>query len=179
MVVEYYPFTAGFLLGRYDIAKVQLDQKVIVTSVSGAQFEGVVSFISPVAAQQSGVDIGSIMGGGGGSARGVEARVTIPQPDLSVTIGLDVDVTIELESRDNVLRVPVSAMRYDSENETYFVFALERAGRTVRRVNVDTGLFDNSGAVAWYEIAAGLREGEEILRAPPNSMRDGDRVKIL
>jgi len=179
MTIEYYPFNASFLLGRYDIAKIELDQKVIVTSVSGAQFDGVVSFISPVAAQSGGVDLGAIMGGGGGSARGVEARVTIPQPDLSITIGLDVDVTIELESRNNVLRVPVSAMRYDSESETYFVYALERADRTVRRVDVGTGLFDNSGAVAWYEITEGLREGEEILRAPPHSMRDGDRVRIL
>jgi len=178
MVVEYYPFTASFLLGRYDIAKVKLDQKVRVTSVSGAEFDGFVSFISPVA-DAGGLDLGSIIGGSGSGARGVGARVTIPQPDLSVTIGLDVDVTIELESRRNVLRVPLSAMRYDSEMKSYFVFALDRAAKSVRRVEVGTGLFDNSGAVAWYEITGGVREGEEVLRVPPIDLKDGDRVKIL
>ena len=165
------------MLGRYDIDKVALEQKVRVTSVSGALFDGFVSFISPVA-DTGGFDLSSIISGGSGGARGVEARVTIPQPDLSITIGLDVDVTIELESCQNVLRVPLSAMRYDNEEGKYYVFALERATKTVQRVAVDTGLFDNSGAVAWYEITGGVSEGEEILRVPPISLRDGDRVIV-
>ena len=179
MVVEYYPFEASFMLGRYDIARVQLDQPVRVTSVSGEEFEGILYHINPVAADGSGLNLGNIVGGGGGGARGVEARIRIPQPDLSLTIGLDVDITIELESRENALRVPAGALRYDNVEESFYAFVLDRASRTARQVFVETGLFDNSDATSWHEITGGIAEGTEILRAPPRSLRDGDRVRIV
>jgi multidrug efflux pump subunit AcrA (membrane-fusion protein) len=175
MVVEYYPFTASFLLGKYDIAKVSLDQKVTVTSVSGKEFEAFVSFISPVARDSNDINISSLMGAGG-SARGVEARVTIPQPDKSITIGLDVDVTIELETRENVLRVPVESVSIDDETSGHYVFVLERGSKTLRKQPVTMGLFDGN---AYYEVAGGLEEGTEIVRAPQRSMKDGQKVKLL
>ena len=177
MVVEYYPFMARFMLGRYDIARISLDQPARIVSVSGEEFDGVVSFINPVASDSTGLDIGNILGGGG--ARGVEARVSIPEPDLSLTIGLDVDVYIELESRENVLRIPITAVRFDSELQSHFVFALDRENRTLRQVFVETGLFDQSGTTAWFEITDGLREGEEILRTAASGLQNGDRVRLV
>ena len=174
MVVEYYPFTASFLLGKYDIAKVALDQRVKVTSVSGANFDAYVSFISPVARESSDINISSLMGAGG-SARGVEARITIPEPDKSITIGLDVDVTIELETRKNVLRVPVESVAIDDETSGYYVYVLERLSRTIKKQPVTTGLFDGN---AYYEIAGGLVEGTELVRAPQRAMEDGQKVKL-
>jgi len=178
MVIEYYPFTASFMLGRYDIARVRLDQPVRVTSVSGEEFEGIIYHINPVAADSGGFDVGAIIGGGGGGARGVQARISIPEPDLSLTIGLDVDITIDLESRENALRVPAGSLRYDAETESSYVFVIDRANRTVRQVFVEIGLFDNSDATSWHEILGGITEGTEILRAPPRNMQDGDRVRI-
>ena len=175
MVIEYYPFTASFLLGKYDIAKVALDQRVRVTSISNKEFEAYVSYISPVAKDSGDINISSLMGAGG-SARGVEARVTIPQPDKSITIGLDVDVTIELETRENVLRVPVESVAYDEETGSYYVFTLERASRTIQKQPVETGLFDGN---SFYEITGGLGEGTEIVRAPLRSMQDGQKVKLV
>jgi len=175
MVVEYYPFTASFLLGKYDIAKVSLDQPVKVTSVSGKSFDAYVSFISPVAKQSSDINISSLMGAGG-SARGVEARITIPAPDKSITIGLDVDVTIELETRENVLRVPVESVAIDDETSGYYVFVLERVSKTIHKQPVETGLFDGN---SYYEIAGGLAQGTEIVRAPLRSMKDGQKVKLV
>ena len=174
MVVEYYPFTASFLLGKYDIAKVALDQQVTVTSVSGKTFDAFVSFISPVARESSDINISSLMGAGG-SARGVEARITIPQPDKSITIGLDVDVTIELETKHDVLRVPVESVAIDEATGGYYVYVLERVSRTIRKQPVETGLFDGN---TFYEITGGLSEGTEIVRAPGRGMEDGQKVKL-
>jgi len=175
MVIEYYPFTASFLLGKYDIAKLALDQRVRVTSVSNKEFDAYVSFISPVARESSDINISSLMGAGG-SARGVEARVTIPQPDKSITIGLDVDVTIELETRENVLRVPVESVAYDDETGGYYVFVLERVSRTIKKQPVETGLFDGN---SYYEITGGITQGTEIVRAPLRAMEDGQKVKLV
>ncbi|MCL2301328.1 MAG: biotin/lipoyl-binding protein [Firmicutes bacterium] len=175
MVVEYYPFTASFLLGKYDIAKVALDQRVKVTSVSGKDFEAFVSFISPVARESGDINISSLMGAGG-SARGVEARITIPQPDKSITIGLDVDVTIELETKSGVLRIPVESVAIDDETNGYYVYVLERVSRTVKKQPVTMGLFDGN---SYYEVLGGLSEGTEIVRAPIRSMKDGQKVKLV
>ena len=174
MVIEYYPFTASFVVGKYDIAKLSLDMPVRVTSISDKEFEGYVSFISPVAGDGGSDMLGSILGGGGGgSARGVEARVTIPQPDKSITIGLDVDVTIDLETREDVLRVPVESVAYDDDG--YYVFRLERVSRTLHKQPVDTGLFDG----VFYEITGGLDVGTELVRVPKRAMTDGQKVKLV
>jgi len=175
MVVEYYPFTASFILGKYDIAKVALDQRVTVTSVSGAQFEAFVSFISPVARESGDINISSLMGAGG-AARGVEARITIPQPDKSITIGLDVDVTIELETKTGVLRIPVESVAIEDETSGYYVYVLERVSRTIKKQPVTMGLFDGN---SYYEVTGGLAEGTEIVRAPLRAMKDGQKVKLV
>jgi multidrug efflux pump subunit AcrA (membrane-fusion protein) len=174
MVVEYYPFTATFLLGKYDIAKVALDQSVKVTSVSGQEFDAIVSYISPVAKESSDINISSLMGSSG-SAKGVEARITIPQPDKSITIGLDVEVSIELEKKSNVLRVPIQSVQISEGNEGYYVFLYDRDTKTIHKQMVKTGLFDGN---AYYEITEGLKEGQEIIQAPVKTMKDGDKVKL-
>ena len=177
MVIEYYPFMARFLLSEHNIAQVNVGQNVRVTSATGAQFAGEVSFISPVAADGgSGFDLGSIMGGSGG-ARGVEARIVIPEPDLSLTIGLDVSIAIEMDAQQDVLLVPASAVQLDSESERHFVFTLERMSRTVHKTYVEVGIFDSAESV--FEIIGGLEEGDEILRiAQQRGLEDGDRVRI-
>jgi multidrug efflux pump subunit AcrA (membrane-fusion protein) len=180
MTIEYYPFYATFMLGRYNHMRVQLDQNVRVTSITEREFVGEVSYIAATAE-------GS--GGGGGAvniidqflpgARGIPARIRIPEPDLSITIGLDVDIAIELESSDDTIRVPVSSLRWDDAEQSFFVFVLERGVRsTVERRAVEVGIFDSSGSTAWREIKGGLSVGEEVLRAPPSSLQDGDRVRL-
>ena len=173
MVVEYYPFTASFMLGKYDIAKVSLDQAVKVTSVTGKEFDAVVTYISPVASEGASLDLGSIIGGGTASSRGVEARITIPKPDDSITIGLDVDVTIDLETRRNVLQVPAEAILYDEEVNQSYVFVFNRQKRVLDKQYVTMGLFN--GAV--YEITEGLLTGQEIIRSPDRNWTSGQKVR--
>ncbi|MCL2107556.1 MAG: biotin/lipoyl-binding protein [Oscillospiraceae bacterium] len=173
MVVEYYPFIASFPLGKYDLAKIALDQKVTVTSISGQEFEAVVSFISPVATEGSSINLSSIMGSGG-SSKSVECRITIPEPDKSITIGLDVEVSVELENRENVVRVPIESVQIGEDGKSYFVFLYEELSRTLRKQTITTGLFDNS----YYEVLEGLSGGETIVRAPQRTMKEGDRVRV-
>ena len=174
MMVEYYPFTASFMLGKYDIAKVSLDQKVKVTSVTGKEFDAVVTYISPVASEGAGIDLGSIIGGGAAASRGGEARITIPRPDESITIGLDVDVSIELETRRNVLQAPAEAILYDEDVNQSYVFIYNRQKHVIDKQYVTMGLFD--GAV--YEITEGLLTGQEIIRSPDRNWESGQKVRI-
>jgi multidrug efflux pump subunit AcrA (membrane-fusion protein) len=174
MTVEYYPFTASFLLGKYDIAKVSLDQPVTVTSVSGEDFDAYVSYISPVAQEGSEINISSLIGSGGGSAKGVEARITIPQPDASITIGLDVDVAIDLETRTGVVQAPAQSILFDEDEKKSYVFLFNSAENTILKQYITMGLFDGTN----YEVTEGLTSGENIVRAPQRSWLDGQKVKI-
>ncbi|MDR0531996.1 MAG: biotin/lipoyl-binding protein [Oscillospiraceae bacterium] len=173
MTVEYYPFTASFLLGKYDISKISLDQKVRVTSITGEKFDGVVTYISPVAKEGSEINISSLLGSGG-TAKGVEARITIPQPDKSITIGLDVDVEIDLETRRDVLQAPVESIRYDEEAKQSYVMIYNEKSRTIHKQYVEMGLFDGTN----YEITKGLAAGDRIMRAPQPTWADGQRVRL-
>jgi len=171
MVVEYYPFTASFMLGKYDISKLSLDQKVKVTSITGQEFEAIVTYISPVASE-SDFNIGSILGGSG-SSRGVEARITIPQPDESITIGLDVDVFIDLETRKDVLQVPAGAILYDEEENKNYVFLFHN-NKTIEKRFVKTGLFDGMS----YEVIEGLEEKQDIVRTPAKEWESGQKIRV-
>ncbi|MCL2195626.1 MAG: efflux RND transporter periplasmic adaptor subunit, partial [Oscillospiraceae bacterium] len=124
MVVEYHPFYASFMLGRYDHLRVEKDQAVRVTSVTGQEFDAYVYYIAAVAGESGGLFDGLPIPGL--TARGIPASIRIPSPDLSITIGLDVDIAIELDSANNTMRVPVSALRFDATTEEFFVFVLER-----------------------------------------------------
>lgn len=173
MIVEYYPFEASFVLGKYDVLKVKMDQDAIITSASGKKFDGAISFISPVASSSSSININSILGSGGGSSSGVAAKVTIPNPDSSIIIGFDVDISIDVDMAENTLIIPAEAIQFDSEG-SYIFFYNEKTKR-VTRSQVKTGIFSGSN----YQVLEGLEEGDKIIKAPNLTLKDGDKVSVV
>jgi len=172
MVIEYYPFEVRLVLGKYDVSKVHMDQPVKLTSVSGREFEGNIVYISPVASTDSSINISSILGSSGSSS-GVEARIAIPEPDESVIIGFDVNISIDVETSEDAVLVPMGSLQYDSENSVY-VFLYDSKEKTVSRTEIVTGLFDGVN----YEILSGLSVGDVIVKSPYASMKDGDKIDM-
>ena len=172
ITVEYYPFVVDFVLGKADIFKVSLDMPCRVTAADDTVVDGVVTYISPVATQSSGVNISSLIGSG--SANGVDAKVTIEKPTSSVIIGLDVDVSIDVDSKDNVLIVPSEAVKNDS-NGTY-VYIYNSKTKRIKFSKVELGLSDDTR----YEIVSGCEEGDTVITTVPTgtTLADGDKVKI-
>ena len=173
ITVEYYPFVVDFVLGKADIFKVSLDMPCRVTAADDTVVDGVVTYISPVATQSSGVNISSLIGSG--SANGVDAKVTIEKPTSSVIIGLDVDVSIDVDSKDNVLIVPSEAVKNDS-NGTY-VYIYNSKTKRIKSSKVELGLSDDTR----YEIVSGCEEGDTVITTVPTgtTLADGDKVKIV
>lgn len=173
ITVEYYPFVVDFVLGKADIFKVSLDMPCRVTAADDTVVDGVVTYISPVATQSSGVNISSLIGSG--SANGVDAKVTIEKPTSSVIIGLDVDVSIDVDSKDNVLIVPSEAVKNDS-NGTY-VYIYNSKTKRIKASKVELGLSDDTR----YEIVSGCEEGDTVITTVPTgtTLADGDKVKIV
>ena len=173
ITVEYYPFVVDFVLGKADIFKVSLDMPCRVTAADDTVVDGVVTYFSPVATQSSGVNISSLIGSG--SANGVDAKVTIEKPTSSVIIGLDVDVSIDVDSKDNVLIVPSEAVKNDS-NGTY-VYIYNSKTKRIKSSKVELGLSDDTR----NEIVSGCEEGDTVITTVPTgaTLADGDKVKIV
>lgn len=122
-----------------DIAEISLGQKVIITAdaLKGQTFTGVVDNISIVGTSSNGVT-------------SYPVRVLLDNSEQSALIpGMNVDATIVIKSKENVLRVPTIAIN---------------RGNTVTladgtQTNVEIGLSDSS----YVEIVSGLNEGDEII----------------
>ena len=172
ITVEYYPFIASFVLNKYDVLKVRLDQVCRVTAADESILDGVVSYISPVASQSDGMNISSLMGSG--TASGVDAQVTIENPTQSIIVGLDVDISIDLDSKDNVLLVPTEAIK--SNKDGSYVYIYDPDTKRITASPVEVGLSDNQ----YYEVLSGCSEGDIIVTSSPTgvTLEDGQKVAV-
>ncbi len=172
ITVEYYPFVVDFVLGKADIFKVNLDTPCRVTAADDSVVDGVVTYISPVASQSSGVNISSLISSS--SVSGVDAKVTINDPTSSIIIGLDVDISIDVASKNNVLIVPSEAVKNDSSGT--YVYIYDSKTKRIKFSQVELGISDDTH----YEILSGCEEGDMIITSVPTgtTLADGDKVSI-
>lgn len=113
-------------------------------------------------------------------ARTVVSSLGINQKRVPVTIallagtellkpGYNVDIKILTAAKDNVLKVPASAV-FDYQGKSQ-VFVLEKGKARLREVA--KGIESND----FVEITQGLKEGETILTKPDNSIKEGIKIK--
>lgn len=172
---------AVITLGKYDIPKVKIGQKARV-KVVGGEYEGVVSFINPVASSSSSAgdllsSVGDMAGLGGlgslgGSSSGLRCEITIQNPGDDVVIGLDADVEIDTSTVSNVVTIPSEAMKMDKTGNYCFIYDAEEKTVSVRQLTLGT----SSDMV--YEVKSGLKAGDKIVANPGTDVTDGVRVKV-
>lgn len=172
IVLEYYPLEATFEISKYDISKISMDQHVTITTADGKKYDATVNYISAVAdSSSSGLDINALMGSGSAASNTLTAKVEINKADRSVIIGMDVDLSADLETKKNVNLVPVEAIQYDNESG-YYVFKYNEEEKIINKTSVIVGLFDGVN----YEVVEGLEAGDKVVRAPSMTMKDGQSV---
>lgn len=105
-------------LDESDVAQVSMGQSVIVTldAFDEAEFSGQVTYIAPVASTQSGVVLYPV-------------EITLDPTELPVRVGMTADVEIVTASAENVLYIPLKAVR--SMNGQSFVLRQIREGEDV------------------------------------------------
>lgn len=170
MRVQYYPLEVSFMINKGDLASVAVGKKVNIESETGATLEGEVTFVAAVASASTGVDLNSLLGGSSGSAGGIKTVVTINEPDSGIVIGLDADVSIETEQKQDCVTVPVESITYDDKHA--YVFVYDPTEKIIRQTVVETGILDGT----YYEILSGVEQGDIIVRTPVSIMLDGDKV---
>lgn len=173
ITVEYYPLEASFVIGQSDLADITVGTDAVVTTASGNELKGKVSYISAVANKSSGFDLSSILDSSSSSSvSGVNAKVSIEKPTHDVIIGLDVNISIEVNRAKNVIAIPVESIQYDGDQPYVFCVRKEKKKFFIYKQNVEVGLFDGT----YYEIKSGLETDVEIVKSPTSTMQDGVRI---
>src|SRR6266542_2744330 len=135
-------------LSENDVAKVQLGQPVALTidALKDWKAAGTVSYIAPSAATSNGVVTYAV-------------RVSFPDRDDRVKIGMTANLSITTAKQDGVLLVPNSALLPKGAGHSVQVTS---ADGTTREVDVQTGLTDGANT----EITSGLNEGDQVVTTP-------------
>ena len=167
--VLYYPLVADIALSKYDVLNVDLNQPAVIKTASDKLIDGKVSYISPVASSSNGLNIGAIMGSSAGSATTIPAQVTIDGADSSLIVGVDVNISIITNTKENATVVPVEAVCID--NEDVFVYVLED-GKAVKK-NVELGINSDT----YYEVLSGVSTGDVLIKNT-SGLKDGIKVEV-
>ena len=128
--------------------------KVVVEAMGDQAFTGVVARISPVAALP---------------ARTFTAEITIPNQEGIIRGGMFAKVDIPTRTHQAVLVVPETALVLREDQKT--VFVLTEGNKVQQRVLRLGGI-----EAGWAEVLSGINEGETILVAGQNKVRDGVEV---
>jgi HlyD family secretion protein len=153
------PLHVDLKLTENDVAKVQIGQpvKVTIQSLGGWETAGRVSFIAPAAENINGIVTYVV-------------RVSFPDSDAKVLIGMTADLSIEVARKDNVLLVPNTALLPKGTGRVVYVpsssGAVDRSGQTLtNEVDVQVGVSDGTNT----EIISGLSENQVIVALPNSS----------
>ncbi len=154
-----------------DFPRLKMGQPVIVTvdALNGKKYDGTVIEIGASAqAGSSGVQT---------NIRQFKVKVLITRPDDQLRPGVTARVKLIADKRQNVLRVPIGAIRTEEKNgeQVFFVFIAEKG--KVAKKEIKAGLSDD----LYTEVTDGLKGGEEVITGPYRlfkTMREGDRVSV-
>ena len=170
---SYEDMIVSVTVGKSDLLKIKVGMEAVITSLD-SEYKGEVVYVSATASESSGsLDISSIAGslmGTGSGGQGAVVKIKIHNPDEKIVIGFDVDIKIVLDTFEDVLKVPVESVIYNSG--VYSVFVFDEEEQTVTKRTITKGSLDDSG----YEIVDGLTKGEMVVRSPDPNMEDGTKI---
>ena len=160
--------TVTISLGKQDAQKVKVGMPV---KVDNGNFEGEVTFVSPTASGGAGSSIldsvGSIAGVSGlssltSSGAGVDCQITIKNPDSSLIVGFDTDVSISTGEYNDIVVVPIESLVLEKTGS--YVYLYNEAESTVKKVQIETGATSDT----IYQVVSGINAGDKIvvLRCP-------------
>jgi len=154
------------LVSEYDIGKVDLGQKVIITAdiLKGENVEGVVSRISPTGEQKS---LNS-------SERVIPIQIDVTEKNERLIAGITAKAKILINQAENALVVPIDALRQKEDGSVEVLKVEENGSITV--IPVTIGVENDLEAQVFGE---GLNEGDQIVLNPSETLTEGMKVTIV
>ncbi len=100
----------------------------------------------------------------------VRIEISPNKSTASLRIGMELDLEVIEEQKENVLMLPDSAIF--KMDEKAYVFLI--TGNVAKLTAIETGL-EGKDTV---EVVSGLKEGDQVVDAPGNELQDGAKVNI-
>lgn len=145
-------------VGEGEIAQLQTGAvvKVRVDALSGQEFSGTITRLSPVAAMPS---------------RTFTAEISVPNQQNILKAGMFAKVEVAAQNRPQAIVVPETALVMREDIKTVYVLA---ADNKVQQRALKLGYVGGG----WAEVLEGVKEGEKIVIAGQNKLRDGSTVRL-
>lgn len=140
------------------IGELKLGQKAAVTvdAFGGERYAGEISYVNPNLDEVS---------------RNLMVRIMVPNRDMKIKPGMFARVSINTGAHRNILAVPRDAILSSSEEQD--VFVAENGTATKRRLELGASWRD------LVEIVSGITEGEDVITAGQNLLKDGESVNVV
>lgn len=145
-------------VGEAEIAQLRLGStvKVKVDALGGQEFVGTVTRLSPVAAVPS---------------RTFIAEVSIPNQQNILKAGMFAKAEIPIKPHVQALVVPETALVMREDTKTVYVLT---DNNIVQQRALKLGYIGDG----WAEVLEGVKEGDQIVVAGQNKLRDGSKVRM-
>lgn len=129
-------------VSKYDIGKIEIGQKALIT-IAGNTYDGTVSEIKRLAIEDS------------SDKAKITVGVSITEPDASIILGIEADVDIYADEKENAILIPTTALYADEAGDYCYCI---RGGKVVRK-DIVTGISSASAV----EVVEGLASGELVI----------------
>jgi HlyD family secretion protein len=134
-------------VSEYDADLVALKQTATIElDAISAVFEGTVTRIGQVAQSLSGI-------------KQYEVLLKVTELPRGARFGMSATANIQVLTKEGVLAVPLNALVGDQETLVDLLISAPGGNQTVKRVQVELGIFGDSFA----EVVSGLKVGDEVI----------------
>ena len=157
IIADFNPLRAKIYVPEKDISRIFEGQGATITveAEPGVEFPGVVKMISPVVDPESGT-----------------SKVTIDIKDElgKLKPGMFASVFITTETHENTLIIPKRALVIETDMDQVYIYQEGKA----HKVNLELGF--TSGE--YLEVLSGLKEGDLVVTAGQDGLREGLPIRI-
>lgn len=149
-----------FTISKDNLGSIVPGQKARVV-IGSKQYEGVVDYVSRVAAQEAGLTGQSATGGS------IQGKITINNPDENLFIGVSAKVYVFVGKSEQTFGVPYESLNTDIKGD--YVYVVDKNNK-IQRKDVTIGIYSDE----YYEITDGIEEGDKVIRNVTKDMKPGD-----
>ncbi|MCM2338976.1 MAG: efflux RND transporter periplasmic adaptor subunit [Burkholderiales bacterium] len=137
---------ATLSMNEVDVAKIKLGQKATITfdAIEDLSMTGTIAEIDTVGTVSQGVVSYSV-------------KIAFDTNDEQIKPGMSVSASIITDSKTDVLYIPSSAIKTNSDTKYVLMFSTQ--SETPNQITIETGISDDINT----EIISGLKEGDQIV----------------
>lgn len=157
-VIDSSTVTAEITVPDKILGKLQVGQSipVVISALENKEVTGAIETISPQANSKDNSYI---------------VKIKIDNSNGEMKAGMFAKVSIQAESKDNVLVVPNQAIKM--ENGVNYIYTVENS--KIKKVSVTTGISNNK----FTEVSGNIKESNDIVTEGLSILGDGEKVNIM